>query len=254
MSRLLSGSLKTTPVENLEEVRDFFDKCAPIYREQHGDANKLLTYRAGLIKMHGNLTQEDVVLDIGCGPGHHLLAMAGDIGQGMGIDFSPGMIAQANRRLEASSTTGNISFRLDDARELTTVQDASIDVVTCVGALEHMVDPSAVLKNVSKVLKPRGRFVCLTPNGDYVWYRSIAPALGADTRHISTDRFLTGEELRTLLTDARFASVETGYWTFIPKGDMHPLVASSLEFLDIVGRVLSVRSFRGGLLTVASNG
>lgn len=47
-----------------------------------------------------------------------------------------------------------------------------------------------------------GVFLYLTPNGGYCWYRHLAPSLGVETRHLSTDRFLTAREVETLIAGA----------------------------------------------------
>src|SRR5437868_10451822 len=94
--------LVTTQVESTADIRDFFDRCAPAYREQHGHPERLLNYRIALIKQYARPARDEVVLDVGCGNGDHLLALAGDIGRGIGIDLSPAMIAVADERLRGS--------------------------------------------------------------------------------------------------------------------------------------------------------
>ncbi|MEE9167065.1 MAG: methyltransferase domain-containing protein [Candidatus Neomarinimicrobiota bacterium] len=244
--------LKTTPAHTPADIRAFFDSTARNYTEQHGDAEKLLRYRITLIKSAANIRPGRVVLDIGCGPGHHLLAICNGMAKGVGIDFSPAMIEAANRRLAASFPRPNVTFQLDNSEELRTVPDQSVNVALCVGALEHMVDQSKVLKNVHRVLKPGGRFLCLTPNSDYVWYSRIAPALGKETRHLSTDRFLTREELLLFLLNAGFERVSIACWTFIPKGDMHLLTGMGLQVADAIGRIFNLNALRGGLLASGS--
>jgi len=57
---------------------------------------------------------------------------------------------------------------VDKGEQLGCVADASMDTVFCLGALEHMLDKSAVCRSVFRVLKPGGRFICLTPDGHYI--------------------------------------------------------------------------------------
>lgn len=182
------GHVTTTPVTTSEEVRVFFDQFAPNYSEQHGSPQRMLNTRLKLIRKWAHPHLKDVVLDLGCGNGHHLMALHPQIRQGIGIDFSRVMIEVAKERLKRSGGNGKLTFQTDDARSLSTIQDQSIDIALCIGSLEHMLDQDTVLRHTYRVLKPGGRFVCLAPNGDYVWYRLIAPWLGLDTRHLSTDR------------------------------------------------------------------
>jgi 2-polyprenyl-6-hydroxyphenyl methylase/3-demethylubiquinone-9 3-methyltransferase len=140
---------------------------------------------------------------------------------------------------------------VDDAEELKGIADQSVDLAICIGALEHMLDKRAVMASVYRVLKFGGRFFCLTPHADYVWYRTIAPLLGCATKHLSSDRLLTLEEFSVLLKQAGFCRVRSAPWTFIPKGDVPVPVALLLTVLDAVGRQARVDSLRGGLAVCA---
>jgi SAM-dependent methyltransferase len=229
----------TTAVEHPADVRAFFDRCAEGgFQEQHGRPARLLAYRLGLIRRHARLRPEDVVLDVGCGNGHHLLALAPEIAGGVGVDLSPRMIDLARR-----SSPKGLRFLVDDATRLEAVASSSVDLVLCIGALEHMVDRPAALASMHRVLRPRGRLFCLTPDGAHPWYRSVAPRLGIATRHLSTDHFLTGTELESLLEQAGFARVELGGWSFIPRGDMPALARWLFGGLDGI--------LRGGLWACA---
>jgi 2-polyprenyl-6-hydroxyphenyl methylase/3-demethylubiquinone-9 3-methyltransferase len=166
---------------------------------------------------------------------------------GIGIDVSPGMIELARARHWSSTWRANLTFEVDDAGELKEVADESIDLAICIGAFEHMVDKRAVLASVYRVLKFGGRFVCLAPHADYVWYRKIAPLLGFATKHLSSDRMLTQDEFSALLAQAGFRRIRSAPWTFIPKGDVPALVASLLTVLDAIGRHTRLDSLRGGL-------
>src|SRR5204863_7787581 len=137
--------LFTTPVQSTAEVRDFFDRAAHTYSEQHGSPKRLLKYRVGLIKRHARPSAGDVVLDVGCGDGHHLRALAGDIGHGIGIDLSPAMIELARARQRDSTWPDRLDFLSEDAERLEVMADGSVDLAICVGAFEHMLDKPAVL-------------------------------------------------------------------------------------------------------------
>ncbi|HEV7370444.1 class I SAM-dependent methyltransferase [Arenibaculum sp.] len=246
--------LRTRTVGGREDIRAHFDAFAPENVEQHGSPARLLAYRVGLLAEVARLRPGDTVLEIGCGDGIHLLALAERLGRdadirGIGIDLSPAMVASAGARLAAGGLggTGRIGFRVDEGTELATLGDATVDVVYCVGSLEHMVDQAAVARAVARVLKPGGRFVGLTPNGGYLWYRNLAPLLALETRHLSSDRFLTAAELKTVLGSAGFRVERIDHWSFVPGGDMHPALAMLLRGLDGVGQAAGAGMLRGGL-------
>jgi 2-polyprenyl-6-hydroxyphenyl methylase/3-demethylubiquinone-9 3-methyltransferase len=242
----------TTPSRNSADIQSFFDRCAATgSAEQHGGPQRLLEYRLALVRSLARPRRTDVVLDLGCGNGHHLLALASEIARGIGIDVSPGMIELARARLRRSPRIANLTFAADDAEALKTIADQSIDLALCIGAFEHMLDKRAVLASIYRVLKFGGRFICLTLDADYVWYRTIAPALGFSTRHLSSDRPLSRDEFVALLGQSAFQRIQSAPWTFIPRGDVPPAVAVLLAALDAVGRRARLDSLRGGLALCA---
>ena len=242
----------TTPSYNTADIRAFFNQCASTGSpEQHGHPQRLLQYRLALVRSLARPRSTDAVLDLGCGNGHHLLALAPEVARGIGIDVSPGMIELARARLQSSTWKANLTFEVDDAEALKGIADQSIDLAICIGAFEHMLDKRAVLASIYRVLKLGGRFFCLTPDADYVWYRTIAPLLGLPTKHLSSDRMLTHKEFCALLDQAGFRPIRFAPWTFIPKGDVPALVALLLTVLDAIGRRARLDSLRGGLSVCA---
>jgi 2-polyprenyl-3-methyl-5-hydroxy-6-metoxy-1,4-benzoquinol methylase len=236
--------LTTRFIRDPRDLVEHFDRLAPEYFDAHGPAERLLAYRLSIIRRFLATARMGTLLEIGCGTAIHLLALAGRFGQAHGIDVSPEMVRVACRHAEISPWRTRISLRVDAAEELATVEDRSVDVVLCVGALEHMLDkPRAVLR----VLRIGGVFICLTPNGGYYWYRHLAPWLGFDTRHLSTDRFLTARDVKTLIGGAGLALQRFEYWRFIPQGDLPVGWGSVLRALDWVGQPLRVGVLRGGM-------
>jgi SAM-dependent methyltransferase len=226
--------LKTRTIRDSSELVAYFNQLAVAYAKAHGDAERLLEYRLELIR-HCCEGRSGVLLEIGCGTAVHLAKLASAFSQLIGADISSGMVNAAWRRLHTSPYRDRIELRVDPAEELRTIDDASVDVVLCVGALEHMLDRGQVVRQVSRVLKSGGVFVLLTPNGRYCWYTLLAPLLGCSTRHLSTDRFLDCREAVSLLQFAGLRLIGCDFWTFIPKADVPRWTCIILEVLDRVG-------------------
>ena len=110
-----------------------------------------------------------------------------------------------------------------------------------------MPDKLSVLLQVARVLKPGGAFVLLTLNGNFLWYRWLAPRLGLQTRHLSTDSAWTINQMAAALAAAGLVQEESGFWTFIPIGDMNVWNGWLLAVLDVIGRCFRISRFRGGI-------
>ncbi len=239
--------LRTTEVHGPNDVRAFFDRLAPLYRDCHGPADRLLRYRLGIIDGLLEGAERDYLLEIGCGTGLHLLALAEGFRRLRGVDLSLGMIERAERSRREHPLRDRIRFGVDAAETLASVGDGEADAVLCVGAFEHMPDKPAVLRQVRRALKPGGAFLCLTPNADWVWYAAIAPRLGLPVTHLSSDRFVGRHELTSLLEASGLKPEAVGHWTFIPRGDMPRGWAHLLAGLDLAGRMFRCSWLRGGL-------
>ena len=232
------------PVATKADVRAFFDDLAQDPTERHGPADALLRHRLRVLDRHAQFESTDVVLDVGCGDGTHLRALADRIDRGIGVDLSPRMVRTARRRTQDAS----LQFRVGDAECLTSVPDASVDTVLCVGVLEHLLHPVRALRQIARVLTPSGRVVVLTLNGAHWWYR-LADRLGVPTRHLATDRRLSPARARRLLKENGLRP-DVGFWRFVPNGDLPRPLAALCRLLDRLGQRIAPSSLRGGLRLV----
>lgn len=248
----MTRRLVTTTVRTPEDIRAFFDATAGHYAEAHGTAGQLLGYRLALLRRLLPPPGPFHLVELGCGPGEHLLALCPGYEKATGVDLSPAMIDRALANHAAMGSPRSVRFTVDDAARLDRLDDASVDALFCVGTFEHLPHKAEVLSMVHRVLAPGASFACLTLNGDYLWYASLAPSLGLATRHLSSDEPVGARELRRLLAAAGLKVEMTGYWTFIPRGDMPKPLAGLLSVLDRIGRLLRLPSLRGGLYVKAT--
>jgi 2-polyprenyl-6-hydroxyphenyl methylase / 3-demethylubiquinone-9 3-methyltransferase len=95
------------------------------------------------------------VLDVGCGGGILADSMARKGAQVLGVDLAskPLKIARLHA-LEAG--TPNIRYEEIAAEALAARQPESFDVVTCMEMLEHVPDPSSIVKACADLVKPGG--------------------------------------------------------------------------------------------------
>jgi arsenite methyltransferase len=106
----------------------------------------------------GELHPGERVVDVGCGAGIDTLIAAkkvGSEGRVIGVDMTPSMLEKA-RQASKEMRLANVEFREGYAEALP-VEDGWADVVISNGVLNLMLDKTAALEEMSRVLKPGGR-------------------------------------------------------------------------------------------------
>ncbi len=117
-----------------------------------------LSWIEGLTPLQGRR-----VLDIGCGGGILADAMARKGADVLGIDLSTKALKVAQLHALEAQTEG-VQYREISAEALATQQPGSFDVVTCMEMLEHVPDPSAIVKACATLVKPGGHVFFSTIN------------------------------------------------------------------------------------------
>jgi SAM-dependent methyltransferase len=97
------------------------------------------------------------VIDVGCGTGDVLDGVGRHLVRVTGVDFVVEMVAAAAR------THLDDRFVVGDAARLP-LGAASADAVVCLGVLEYLPDPAAVLASIGQTLRPGGTLIVSFPN------------------------------------------------------------------------------------------
>lgn len=108
-------------------------------------------------RQHLELVEGERLLDVGCGLGEAALSLANDLGPSgelVGIDASAAMLEVARQRSTVAQCA--VRFSVGDARALDEA-DASFDVVRSERTLQWLPDPSTVVAEFVRVLRPGGR-------------------------------------------------------------------------------------------------
>ena len=95
------------------------------------------------------------VVDVGCGGGILAESMARRGAKVLGVDLAdkPLKVAQLHA-MEAG--VANLDYRSISAEDLAVEQPAHFDVVTCMEMLEHVPDPSSIIRACADMVKPGG--------------------------------------------------------------------------------------------------
>lgn len=148
-----------------ETIVDAFTEMAPNYE---GTVDRELkqfwgvSYRdfVGRFLQPMQLQGHERVLDIGTGMAVVPTTLLNDthwLGEVVGVDITPSMLAGARKSLEDSGVKSRIRLVCASGMELP-FQDGSFDAVTCALATHHM-DVPVLLREVYRVLRPGGCFL-----------------------------------------------------------------------------------------------
>ena len=221
-----------TPEEKTAHVYEVFEKISEDYDKvndvismgQHRNWKKELIQ--GIMDCEPNS-----VLDIASGTGDIALKIATSLPQARVVasDFSPAMLEVAKRR-GAEAGLDNMTIDQQDATNLS-FDDASFDVSCVSFGLRNMPDYGQAISEMTRVLKPGGKFFCLDasyPTNPVIkpffklYFKYIMPTLGGliakapeeyKWLNDSTEAFLSKDELAALMQEKGLRDV--GYKSFM---------------------------------------
>jgi ubiquinone/menaquinone biosynthesis C-methylase UbiE len=187
-------------------------------------------YKAAVLESL-ELGPEQVVLDVGCGPGTDLAAMAGFVapdGVVIGVDNDERMVNEAAQR-----TAGllGVEVRRGDAHALP-LADASVDRARTDRVLQHVADPAAAVADIARVLRPGGVVVFAEPD----WGTLVVDA-GDDVGESVSRAFVrwTREQVvRNATVGRSLARHATGAGLSVRAVSAYPSVWTSFETADLV--------------------
>jgi len=149
---MTEGTVNADPAElaKFSELAHRWWDTESEFRPLHQINPLRLGWIEGLVPLQGKR-----VLDVGCGGGILADAMARRGAQVLGIDLATRSLRVAQlHALEAA--TPNVAYREVSVEDLAAEQPGTYDVVTCMEMLEHVPDPSSVVRACATLAKPGG--------------------------------------------------------------------------------------------------
>ena len=151
------------PEERWDAVKEKYTQSAEAYS---ADNLKILSdvsaseKRAYLIGYKEAVFPGANVVDMGCGPGLDSLIMArlvGPKGKVIGIDIADKMLIQA-KSLAITLGIANVEFRCGLMEDLP-IDDCSVDIVVCAGAINLSPQKDKVFANIYRILRNNGELI-----------------------------------------------------------------------------------------------
>lgn len=128
-----------------DQYHRFLQDHFPDFREAEEVFKQLVTTRTG---------KDRVLLNLGCGRRSSLSTLYPDWQSVIGLDLD----------FQALDDHPGLTTKIVGQMEKIPLIDASVDVVATEWVLEHLANPTLALREISRVLKPCGVFIFLTPN------------------------------------------------------------------------------------------
>ncbi len=169
------------------------------------------------------------LLDLATGTGDVLIGLYRDTGKivrGTGLDLSSKMLGRGHAKILRDDLQGSLTLSRGDASRLG-FADASFDAVTMAFGIRNVVDVPETLREVRRVLRPRGRALILEfslPTNPFIrggylaYFRHVLPLIGGAIsgdmeayRYLnrSVEAFPHGEAFCGLLRNAGFVEVKS---------------------------------------------
>jgi ubiquinone/menaquinone biosynthesis C-methylase UbiE len=143
-----------------EEIKKFYDN---VYYKDNTQISVTSKHLKNLARKIGILKNQKV-LDVACGTGSWLFAVSERGANVSGIDLS-------EKAIETCwSCFPEGDFKTCSA-EILPFDDNQFDVVSCLGALEHFLDPKKALQEMVRVAKKDAIILLLVPNADFLTRR-----------------------------------------------------------------------------------
>ena len=159
---------------------------------------------------------DGTALDWGCGEGHFSAYLLSHGMQVVGLTLNDDTLLAAPLAKKYPSQYELVA----DATAVRTLPfpDAHFDLVTSIGVLEHVRETGGneadSLREIVRVLKPGGLFLCYHFPNRYSWIEAITRHIKSKHNHIYK---YSRREMNQLLTDADLSVEETQRYGFLPR-------------------------------------
>lgn len=148
---------------------NYYREMRAIYDDPHSLMSRKLRLVAGIVRPGAAL------LDVGCGTGAFIAAVAERFAAVTGIDEDERAVALCRDRFVGLH---HVSLHHCPAEQVASLA-GPFDTISCLDVIEHLDDPGPVLDAVNRLLRPGGQMIMTVPN----WYSGVTSFFHDDGLH-----------------------------------------------------------------------
>lgn len=149
---------------------------------------------------------EHRVLEVGCGTGNYITALATIAGcTGWGIDPSSEMLARARQQLEADPAAPTVCLAVGRGEQLD-LPDRQFDLVFSVDVIHHIENRASYLQEAYRVLKPGARLCTATDSEWIIRHREPLATYWPETIDVELARYPRIGRLESQYLEAGFGA------------------------------------------------
>jgi SAM-dependent methyltransferase len=211
----------------LNDIKTFYEFT---YYKGLKPRNSPPSHHLRLLARKIDIQKDDHVLDVACGSGEWLSACKERGASIFGIDLSEKVI-------EACQMAFDTGVFYSSPAESLHFEDNKFDIVTCLGSLEHFVNPVKALKEMKRVAKKDALFLILVPNKDFLT-RKLGLFLGTKQVDAKEDVKTLGEwnalfEESGLIVKERWKDLHVLSWRWISSSSWYSMPIRAAQALAL---------------------
>jgi len=164
----MDQACEQTPIEvqTPPATVDYFNSAAVAWSLRYSESRHFQERLQKVLAWVAAYPPQTPVLDFGCGSGVLLKALSAANYKLTGVDISPRMIEEARRNLATVPQNERARLFEISANFEGPHTDQLYEGIFCLGVLEYVEDPQALLKHLCDLLKPGGFLMISFPNRD----------------------------------------------------------------------------------------
>jgi glycosyltransferase involved in cell wall biosynthesis len=149
--RILEDQLRKTVLDRVDTgERIILQRESPLMIARHLSA----------YQFSKDYAQNKSILDAGCGEGYGSFYLADYARRVLGVDYDQDVITFANDKYKKA----NLRFSVSDITKEINLPNEKFDLIVSFQVVEHIANTDIYFKNIKKLLKDDGIFICSTPN------------------------------------------------------------------------------------------